>query len=84
VDLETLFQPENRLLLEDIKTLGGVKFTNKVNTLEAASKLNLLEGSSILTLNKWKKSSQKRNKIRKVSYFPDREDKVRVIAVLDY
>jgi len=60
-------------LKQSIKIVGGERLYQKIEKLE----LHLLP---LFKLFKYKKASD----YRKVIYFPDREDKVRVIAILDY
>jgi len=59
-------------LVDSLKVCGGEKFSNSVDILKKGIEL-------IPFLPR-----QTGGKIRKLSYFPDREDKVRVIAILDY
>nr|UJQ92501.1 MAG: putative RNA-dependent RNA polymerase [Mitoviridae sp.] len=59
-------------LLESLKVVGGVKFSSTVEVVK--SMLPIL--AYVLPV--------KEGKIRKISYFPDKENKVRVIAILDY
>lgn len=61
-------------LVKSIKVLGGDKFSTKVDTLIKACQLGIFEG--VLPTG--------RGLIRKLSQFPDKEEKVRVIAILDY
>lgn len=58
-------------------TLGGKKFTEKFNTLKEGISKGLVPKLYSLKEGKVPKS-------RRLAYFPDREDKVRVVAILDY
>lgn len=63
-------------LIESIKIVGGPLLTEKINTLKEAV-VKIPELSYLINITK-------SNNIRKISYFPDRELKVRIIAVGDY
>lgn len=72
VDLINL--PET--LLENLYVLGGERFRTKVQTLIKGINYDFFEGISY--------PPKSEGKFRKLTYFPDREDKVRVIAIFDY
>jgi hypothetical protein len=63
-------------LLESLKILGGVKFSNIVSILKDERVRSALTLMGLVPKGK--------GRYRKISYFPDKEDKVRVIAQLDY
>jgi len=60
--------------IEALKVIGGLKFADKVNQLLAPGVKDFLS-EFFPTVGKV---------VRKLTYFPDREDKVRVVAILDY
>jgi len=60
-------------LLEDLYVVGGKKFQDKVQTL--------LKGEEEKILPYPDKGGRR---IRKLVWFPDKEDKTRIIAILDY
>jgi hypothetical protein len=62
-------------LLFDLTVVGGDKFMKKVGYLYEALEENILP--SIY-------KGPNRDRIRKIVSFPDREDKMRVVAILDY
>jgi len=61
--------------MDDLKVVGGAKFVDKVGFLVKGLDSNLLP-------NLYQGPDRKR--IRKLVSFPDREDKMRIIAILDY
>lgn len=63
-------------LLNSIKSLGGDEFSSKFDSLREALELGVLEG--VLPV------SPKKECLRRITIFPDKEDKVRVVAILDY
>jgi hypothetical protein len=63
-------------LISSIKTVGGKELTEKIDVLLRA-RLEVPELGSFINM-------LPSNNIRKLSYFPDKELKVRVIAVGDY
>jgi len=74
IDLQVL--PES--LIESIKCLGGPKLTENINTVQ-----ELLKTVPELGYLLWTRIPSV-PVFRKISYFPDKELKVRVIAQLDY
>jgi len=64
-------------MVEDLKVVGGEKFIEKFTTLVTG-----LQKGMVPTVGRTKHQPNPRT--RKIVYFPDREDKVRVIAILDY
>lgn len=63
-------------MISSIKTVGGKELTEKIDVLLRA-RLEVPELGSFVNM-------LPSNNIRKLSYFPDKELKVRVIAVGDY
>jgi len=63
-------------LLKNLYTLGGETFRSKAQTLREGIKHDLIPGIS--------SSTPLDGKFRKLTYFSDREDKVRVVAIFDY
>lgn len=63
-------------LLSSIKALGGDEFSSKFETLQEALELGVLEG--VLPTKPDKEC------LRRIAIFPDKEDKIRVVAILDY
>lgn len=63
-------------LIKSIKIVGGPVLSEKIDTLQRAIK-EIPELGYLLNTNP-------SNNFRKISYFPDREFKVRVIAIGDY
>lgn len=63
-------------MISSIKTVGGKELTEKIDVLLRA-RLEVPELGSFINM-------LPSNNIRKLSYFPDKELKVRVIAVGDY
>jgi hypothetical protein len=63
-------------LIKSIKTVGGSILSEKIDTLKKAVEI-IPELSQLINIDKT-------NNIRKISYFPDKELKVRVIAIGDY
>jgi hypothetical protein len=67
-------------LWKDLYVLGGDTFRVKCDTLRKCNEMKLLpEGFQPIAL-----SNVKDPRLRKISWFPDKEDKVRIIAILDY
>lgn len=62
-------------LLKDLITLGGDTFASKIQNLKDCLKHKMIPGLFPQSEGKL---------IRKLNYFPDREDKVRVVAIFDY
>jgi hypothetical protein len=62
-------------LIESIKIVGGKRLTEKIT---------LLVKYKTLLLKLLPQKPKRDPAFRRLSYFPDREDKVRVIAILDY
>lgn len=60
-------------LIEDLKVVGGKKFQEKIQYLLQAEEEKILPYPD-----------KGGRRIRKLVWFPDREDKVRIIAILDY
>lgn len=82
-------------LITDIKLLGGKSLSDHIDAnLEPLDVLEMISPKGFSTPSKpryftisewWKRLfPTKSRSIRKLSYFPDKEDKVRVIAILDY
>lgn len=68
-------------LIEDLCLLGGAEFTVKITTLREAVLTNNVPPQIPLENKVTQKSGLWP---RKLSHFPDKEDKVRVIGILDY
>lgn len=63
-------------LLLSLYSFGGETFSHKVQTLIRGIQQDILKGPTFFP--------KKGNEFRKLTYFPDREDKVRVVAIFDY
>jgi hypothetical protein len=63
------------LLISRLKILGGKKYRHFVSVLKTEAVQSLITKTFCLPSG---------GKFRKISYFPDKEDKVRVIGILDY
>lgn len=63
-------------LLQSLYSFGGETFTLKIQTLLKGIKHDILRGPTFFP--------KQGKEIRKLTYFPDREDKVRVVAIFDY
>jgi len=83
----TLLPPE---LTSDIKKLGGQSLSNLID--ENCEGLDILESIKpkeflgVFSVAQWWRYlfPSRSNNLRKLSYFPDKEGKTRVIAILDY
>jgi len=77
---ELAFLPHN--LLDNIISIGGKKLGSEI--LDNLDSLDVLKGQSVSKVWSDYIGHTKRNWIRKLSYFSDKEGKSRVIAILDY
>jgi len=77
IDLETL--PDS--LVESISILGGMDLREKITTLREGIKLKLIPKPLVLSGSL---PPNRRKRLRKLSYFPDKEGKMRIIGILDY
>jgi hypothetical protein len=84
----TLLEPLQ--LKDDIILLGGSNLSDLINSntepLDILEAIKPKEEQGWFTLSKWWKREFPTTKktLRRLSYFPDKEGKVRVIAILDY
>ena len=74
------FQAIDLELWKDLEILGGNTFKSKCHILRKSAEMNAFPKCG----SPWIIPEGKVAKLRKLAWFPDKENKVRVIAILDY